>query len=241
MGAPLAMPASLRVVLPILITLLAFTGLAAQECRETVMAQITAALEWSAGREFLNEVMDNFGEEGEQILGQIAADDHQSNERRGRAIWLLGEHHSETGKRCLLQLLDNRTTRCAAIRAIQEYREPEIVPHLVSLLDDESSCSVFIPFSTPENKADRILSPISVSDEAVYDLEQITVRHLRDEDQNSLLGHRATQPWKDWWNENQIAFAAAPSRFISPVKRNESQEDDHYGCSVETIAVSSDG
>src|SRR5208337_4349318 len=75
--------------------------------------------------------------------------------------------------------------------------------------------------------------------EAVYALERMTGQHFEKEDEN-LLGHRATQPWKDWWNKNRTAFLANPLSFVPP-ETNDESEDDHYGCSVETIAVSPDG
>jgi len=197
-------------------------------------------LDRGTDRMFLKEVMDSYGEEGEQILGQIAADEKQSPWRRGQAIRFLGELRLDTGKKLSPGLLNDQTAVCAAISAIPEYRDPALVPRLIPLLDNGNSCPTLVPFTVPDNRIDQ-LSPVLVSDETVDALERITGQHLKDQNETSLLGHRATQPWKDWWNKNRTAFIANPFSFIMGPERRDESQDEHYSCSVYRIAVSPDG
>jgi Tol biopolymer transport system component len=229
---------SLRLFLLLPITLLTLTEIWAQECKETTRGQIEAVLDKSTNRILLNEVVDNLGEEGKQILVQIAGDLKQSPKRRGQAISLLGEHRSEAGKKLLLGMLSDYPTLCGAIHPLQEYRDPNLVPQFISLLDDRRSCGNMIEFSIGGDAREK-KTTVFVSDEAVDALERVTGKRLEKENDLFLIGHRATQPWKEWWKSNRIAFLANPLSFMTSEERDERQ-DDHYPCSVETIATSPD-
>src|SRR5713226_8890956 len=88
-----------------------------QECQQTARSQIDSVLDKSTNRILLREVIDDFGEEGNRVLVQIASDQDQPAKRRGTAIGLLGEHRSDAGKRLLLELLNEDSTMCVAINA----------------------------------------------------------------------------------------------------------------------------
>jgi len=212
-----------------------------QECEETARSQIESVLDKSTNRILLREVIDDFGNEGSRILVQIASDQGQPAKRRGAAIGLLGEHRSDAGKELLVKLLNERSTMCVAITALQWYRSPDLVPLFMGLLDDRHSCGNIVRFNIggggqEKNKQTEVF----VSDETVGALERSTGIRLEQENDLFVVGHRATQPWKDWWNENRTAFASDPSRFMATQVDHEDQSE-NYPCSVQTIALSPDG
>jgi hypothetical protein len=93
-----------RFALALLIILVNLPPVGAQEGTETPRGQIESALDKSTNRILLRDVVDNFGDEGNQILAQIAGDRSQTPKRRGNAISLLGEHRSGAGKKLLLEI-----------------------------------------------------------------------------------------------------------------------------------------
>jgi WD domain, G-beta repeat len=208
-----------------------------QECRETPSNQIQDALDRATNQILLREVVDDYGEEGKRILVQIAGDENQSPKRRGQAIQLLGEHRSKAGEDLLFAMLDDPKTICGAIPPLQEYRDPELIPKLIALLDDRRSCGDLIRFSIGgPDKEEKI--GVYLSDEVVEALERLTGKRLEKERDMFVIGHRATQPWKAWWSENSSAFQVDPSPFMAPETPD---RNDNYPCSVQKIAVSPDG
>ena len=136
----------------LLVPVLAFAlvpniSLQAQKCEETAQSQIRDALDKTTNRILLREVIDDYGEEGKQILVQIAGDSTQTPRRRGQALQLLGEHRSEEGEKLLLAMLDDPGTICSAVNPLQEYRDPELIPKLIVMLDDHRSCGEVVRFS----------------------------------------------------------------------------------------------
>jgi WD40 repeat protein len=211
---------------------------AAQECKKTARSQIEAVLDKSTNRILLSEVVNDFGEEGKGVLVEIAGDESQSSKRRGEAIRLLGEYRSDAGERLLLEMLRDHKTACGVINALQEYRSREIVPAFIALLDDHRSCGSIVRFNAGgQGKQDQ--TEVFVSDEAVGGLERLTNKRFEKERDLFVIGHRATQPWKDWWSENRDAFLADSSRFLTP-PRNIGEHEDSYPCSVVTVAISPD-
>jgi WD domain, G-beta repeat len=202
-------------------------------------SQVESALDRNTSRILRGEVIDEFGDEGKRILIQIARDQSQPAERRIEAIRLLGDKRSDEAYKALVELLHENNTVCGTIHALQAYRNPALVPAFLGLLEDRRSCGNIVRFTVGGN-ADERKTEVLVSDEAVEALEHITRIRLEKENDLFVIGHRATQPWKDWWNENRDAFGVDPSRFMAPEKSAEAR-DDHYPCSVETIAVSPDG
>jgi WD40 repeat protein len=210
-----------------------------QECTQTAQNQIETVLDKSTNRVLLREVTNDFGEEGNRILVQIASDQSQPAKRRSAAIGLLGEYRSDAGKKLLLQLLDEHNTICVAINGLQWYRTPDLVPLFMNLLDDRHSCGNMVRFNNGGHEKDK-QTEVFVSDEAVGALERSTGIRLEQENDLFVIGHRATQPWKDWWKENRTAFAADPSRFV-PSQVDQENRSENYPCSVQTIAVSPNG
>jgi WD40 repeat protein len=130
---------------------------------------------------------------------------------------------------------------CVAINALQSYRTPDLVPLFMGRLDDRQSCGNIVRFTIGGGGRGKDKeTEVFVSDEAVGALERVTGMRLEQENDLFVIGHRATQPWKDWWNENQAAFAADPSRFVAAQVNGEHQSENDP-CSVQTIAVSPDG
>jgi WD40 repeat protein len=220
------------------ITLTASTSAVAQECKETARSQIEAVLDKSTNRILLSEVVSEFGEEGKRVLVEVAGDESQSSKRRGEAIRLLGENRSDAGERLLFEMLRDHKTACGAINALQEYRSTEIIPAFIALLDDHRSCGSLVRFNAG-GQGKQNQTEVFVSDEAVGGLERLTDKRFEKENDLFVIGHRATQPWKDWWSENRNAFLADSSRFLTP-PRNVGEQDESYPCSVETIAISPD-
>jgi len=208
-----------------------------QECQETARNQIQNALDKSSNRILLREVVDDYGEEGKRILVQIAGDESQSPDRRGQAIHLLGEHRSKAGEELLLGMLDDPKTICAAIRPLQEYRDPQLIPKLINLLDDRRSCGELTRFSVGGHDKEQ-KAGLYLSDEIVEALERLTGKHFEQERDLFVIGHRATEPWRAWWTGNRSAFQADPSSFMAPERPD---RKDNYPCSVQKIAVSPDG
>jgi dipeptidyl aminopeptidase/acylaminoacyl peptidase len=227
------MTAALALCLGLVSTIL----LRAQQCQETAQSQIQDALDKGTNRVLLREVIDDYGEEGKRILVQIAGDVNQTSNRRGQAIQLLGEHRSEAGEKLLLAMLDDPRTVCSVVNPLQGYRDPQLIPKLIAMLDDHRSCGEFVRFSigSPEKEQK---TGVFLSDEVVDALEHITGKHLEQERDLFVIGHRATQPWKDWWSENRGAFQITPSAFLVPERV---ELHDNYPCSVQKIAVSPDG
>jgi len=195
--------------------LLPVLSVQAQECQETAQNQIEAALDRTTNTILLRDVLDDYGKEGKSILVQIAGDSTQPSKRRGQAIQLLGEHRSDAGERLLMAMLHDPKTICAAISPLQQYRDPQLIPNFVALLDDKRSCGNMVRFSTGGNEREES-TEVSLSDEAVGALERLTGKRLEKERDLFLVGHRATRPWKEWWNENRDAFQTAPSSFLAP-------------------------
>jgi WD40 repeat protein len=111
----------------------------------------------------------------------------------------------------------------------------------MGLLDDRHSCGNIVRFSIGGGAQEKDKeTEVFVSDEAVGALERSTGIRLERENDLFVIGHRATQPWKDWWNENRTVFAADPSRFVASQVGDEKRSV-NYPCSVQTIAVSPDG
>ena len=208
-----------------------------QECKESAQSQIEAALDKTTNRILLREVVDDYGDEGKQILVGIASDHNQTPRRRGQAIQLLGEHRSEAGERMLLGMLDDPAMICSVVSPLQEYRDPQVVPKLIAMLDDQRSCGEVVRFSIGGHGKEE-KTGVFLSDEAVEALERLTGKRFEQERDLFIVGHRATQPWKDWWSQNRDAFQSSPSSFIIPER---AYTRDNYPCSVQKIAVSPDG
>jgi hypothetical protein len=209
----------------------------AQQCPETAQSQIQDALDRTTNRILLREVVDDYGEPAKRILVQIAGDENQTPKRRAQAIQLLGEHRSEAGEKLLLVMLDEPRTVCSVVSPLQEYRDPQLIPKLVAMLDDHRSCGEEVRFNIGGHEKEE-KTEVFLSDEAVGALERLTAKRFEEERSLFVIGHKATQPWKDWWKENREAFQAAPSSFLVP-ERTEKNHD--YPCSVQKIAVSPDG
>jgi len=213
----------------------------AQHYEENATVQIQDVLDKSTNRIMLGDVIGGYGEEGKRILVQIAGDSAQPASRRGRAVQMLGEYRSPAGEELLKGMLNDSKTICGAISALQNYRSPELIPRFIDLLDDHRSCgdlvqtTINIGVSWQEKKTE-----VYVSDEAIESLERITGNYLEKERDLFIIGHRSSQVWKTWWNENRTAYMANPSQFLTtePAARLDNGE---YTCSVETIAVSPDG
>jgi len=211
--------------------------LQAQQCEETAQSQIRDALDKTTNRVLLREVIDDYGEEAKQILVQIAGDGNQTPRRRGQAIQLLGEHRSEAGEKLLLAMLDDPETVCSALNPLQEYRDPELIPRLIAMLDDHRSCGEVVRFSIGSSEKQQ-KTGFDLPDEAVGALEHLTGKRFERERDLFIIGHRSIQPWKDWWRDNREAFQAAPASFVAP---DSPAKEDKYPCSVQKIAVSPDG
>jgi Tol biopolymer transport system component len=219
------------------LALVATMRIRAQQCQETAQSQIQDALDRTTNRILLREVVDDYGEEAKRILVQIAGDENQTPQRRGQAIRLLGEHRSEAGEKLLLAMLDDPRTVCSAVTPLQDYRDPQLIPKLIAMLDDHRSCGEVVRFSIGGHDKEQ-KTGVYLSDEIVGALERLTGKRFEEERDLFVIGHRATQPWKDWWSENRDAFQAAPSSFMVPERTD---RNDDYPCSVQKIAVSPDG
>src|SRR5271157_543626 len=215
----------------------------AQHYEENATVQIQDVLDKSTDRILLGDVIGGYGEEGKRILVQIASDSAQPASRRSRAVQMLGEYRSPAGEKLLKAMLNDSKTICGAISALQNYRDPELIARFIDLLDDHRSCGKLIRISGERRSVDggkQEETEVYISDEAIDALEEITGDYLEKERDLFIIGHRSSQVWKTWWNENRTAYMANPSLFL----RKESAvrtDDEHYSCSVNTIAVSPDG
>jgi hypothetical protein len=148
-------------------------------------------------RILLGEVIEGYGDEGDRILVEIAGDATQPPERRSKAVWMLGEHRSPAGEELLKGMLNDPKTICEATSTLQFYRDPELIPRFVNMLDDHSSCGnevrVDIGGDKPEEKTE-----VYLSDEAVDALETITGNYAEKDRDLFVVGHRSTHVWKVW-------------------------------------------
>jgi len=209
----------------------------AQACQETAQSQIQAALDSTTNRILLEDVVGGYGDEGKSVLVQIAGDESQPSRRRGQAIQLLGELRSDAGERLLTAMLHDPKTICSAIDPLQHYRDAQLIPEFMQLLDDRRYCGSMVSLSIGGHDKEK-RTDVFLSDEVVGALERLTGRRLEQERDLFVIGHRATQPWKDWWNENRSAYEVAPASLLAPESTDGS---DRYPCSVDKIAVSPDG
>lgn len=232
-----ALVKSVMVALVLALTLGPVCLIQAQQCQESAQSQIQTALDRTTNLILLREVVDDYGEEGKGILVQIAGDETQPANRRGRAIQLLGEHRSDAGEKLLITMFNDPKRICAAIPSLQHYRNPQLIPRFIALLDDHRNCGIETRYDVGGSGKERT-TEVFLSDEIVEALERLTGKRLEKERDLFLIGHRATQPWIDWWNENRAAFETSPSSLLAPEPTG---GNNHYPCSVQKIAVSPDG
>lgn len=144
-----------------------------------------------------NAAIRKLGPNAVVLLGTIAADDSETHTRRWRSISLLGS----LPPRESVVALGNIATRakpiyrCFALQSLAETGSEEAISVAVSQLDNTSPCMTSISTDPARETAVR------VSDEAVRTLEAITGRSF---EPNVAFGaHRAAEPWKAWWQEQE--------------------------------------
>lgn len=177
-----------------LLNALVLRGRPAQEIR----SQIEAILESWADRETARLAVSKLGLEGMKALISIAVSAEQTYLRRSRAISLLGTFNTSEAVRGLAQITEDRKPlyRCLALQALAEVRSEETLAVVISKLDDSAVCMKTV--STDPAGEEEIF----VSDEAVRALERITGLSF-EEECPTYRKHRATQPWKQWWEKQR--------------------------------------
>ena len=171
-----------------------------------IQSQVESVLDgwqgWKAARESLLKS----GTESDVVgaLGKIAQAGEQSYARRSHAIELLATFKSDESVKMLegVTIGADPVFRCVAIRSLAAIGSKSTVPILINKLDDRAVCMQMQ--STDPARADDVY----VSDLAVGALEQVTGQTIGEK---SSSGHRATQPWKEWWAK-QHQRGAATSR-----------------------------
>lgn len=169
-----------------------------------IQAQIESILDSWQSRTVAREAVLKAGSESEVLsaLGTIAGSGKQPFGRRSHAIALLATFKNSQSVKLLARVAKTGKPphRCGAIQALAEIASKATLPVLVSKLDDHSVC-MQIQSTDPARTSD-----VYVSDEAVRALEHVTGQSFG---QESSPGHRATQPWKDWWAKQHQERGAA--------------------------------
>ena len=93
--------------------------------------------------------------------------------------------------------------RCTALQSLASLSERWALPVLVGKLDDKSVCMQIV-VTDPAREYD-----VYVSDEAVRLLENVTGLKFEKPSDGLYVNHRATRPWKKWWEENKQHHAPA--------------------------------
>lgn len=179
-------------------------GQPAQEIRP----QVEAILDFWSDREAGHAAVSELGSEGMKALVAIAVSGDQSHLRRSRAIWLLGTFNTSEAVRGLTRITEDRKPlyRCLALQALAEIGSDETLTVVVRKLDDRAVCMKTVSTDPVTEKE------VFVSDEAVRALERITGLSFENECP-SRKGHRATQPWKQWWEKRQRSSSVPGGRF----------------------------
>jgi hypothetical protein len=159
-----------------------------------IQTQVESVLDSWQSRAAARQGLLKLASESEVVnaLGAIAESRKQPFGRRSHAIGLLATFKNGRSVKVLARVTDAAKPpyRCGAIQALAEIASKATLPVLVSKLDDHSVC-----MQTQSTDPART-SDVYVSDEAVRALEQITGQTFG---QESSTGHRAIQPWKEWW------------------------------------------
>jgi len=163
-----------------------------------IQSQVESVLDGWQGWKPARESLLKLGTESDVLgaLGTIAKTGAQSYMRRSHAIELLATFKSDESVKMLERVTigADPVFRCAAIRSLAAIGSKSTVPILISKLDDRSVCMQMQ--STDPARSDDVF----VSDLAVGALEQVTGQTLGEK---SSTGHRATQPWKKWWDKQR--------------------------------------
>ena len=156
--------------------------------------QVSSALDSWSGRSETREAILKVNTNPVPDLIAIASSERQLEIRRFHSIELLATFKTPQSEKALVQLTNdpNPKCRCAALRSITELNPVSALPFLIRRLDDTAVCMKTI--STDPAEAQNLY----VSDEAVRLLERITGKSFGGQ---SIDGHSATQPWKEWWEK----------------------------------------
>jgi HEAT repeats len=126
-------------------------------------------------------------------LVMIAKSREAQEIRRQHAITLLATFDTAQSARALTEIADdaNPGNRCFALQSLVELKSADSVPILVRKLDDHSVCMKTVSTDPTEEQK------VYVSDEAIRLLVLVTGQSF--ENTQRLDGHKASDPWKEWW------------------------------------------
>jgi len=164
----------------------------------TIASKVDAALDSWASRNNTRVAVLKITANPVPLLASIAESNGEPDIRRSRAIALLATFKVTTSERALIQLVDDSTPkfRCLALQSLTELNSHVALPVLVRKLDDKAIC-MKLTMTDPAREQE-----VYVSDEAVRLLEMITGQTFGKEPK---AGHRATNPWKEWWSKQRLA------------------------------------
>lgn len=193
-----------RLAVVIVLLYLGMTCGACAQSRPGLKPEVIAILDNWTTRADANASISKLGPEAVALLGTIAADDSETHARRWRSISLLGSLPPSESVVPLGNVARGAKPiyRCFALQSLAETGSEGAIPVAISQLDNNSSCMTAISTDPARETAVR------VSDEAVRALETITGRSF---EPNAAFGvHRAAEPWKKWWQDQEARKKKQP-------------------------------
>jgi len=169
----------------------------------SIRTEVEAVLEsrWTNG-DTAHEAIQKLGDQAFSVLISVATNDQEPYLRRWRAVFLLGKFDTEESADALAVVADSKHPlfRCYALQSIANLDKRRAIPVLIRKLDDQSVC-MNIVVTDPAREYD-----VYVSDEAVRLLELVTARRFQKQTGDVPIRHRATKPWKKWWERNRKSY-----------------------------------
>lgn len=195
---------------------------------------------WPKHQPLLKQYVLEKGEDGVAELVGIFRDHTKPGALRHTALSILNEIRAPVMSGLLVEAFGEKDSKCVAIGMSKSWRDARLVPLLVVYLEDGSVCGQIDQVSTGSHEVKTV--DWYASDGAVDALERITGLKFEAKSDLFEIGHRATQPWIEWWNKNREAFQADPQEFIAREEQTKPKvSENHYPCSVDKIAISRDG
>ena len=167
-----------------------------------VRRKVELALDSWTDRASAHESVEKLGQRGFVAVASIAENSKEPSLRRRLAISLLATFNTQESVDSLIKILNDERAvfRCLAIHSLIEIKKRRAVPALIRKLDDQTVCLKSVQTHTKEQ------IDVYVSDEAVRALEGITGVSFEEEKDLWIIGHRSTQPWREWWAKNSVLF-----------------------------------
>lgn len=167
-----------------------------------MQSKVEIILDTWEDRENARDAINELGNQAMHAVISIAVNNQEILVRRRRAINLLATFKTQESIKALVTILHDKdpSLRCFAIHSMMEIGGRRVIPPLITKLDDSSVC-LKAAQTDPYEEID-----VYVSDEVVRALEKITSISFEEEKSLWIVGHRATQPWKDWWARNRKSY-----------------------------------